>query len=182
MRYDTSGLRFSPSLFALLLAAMSPFAAAIPAVRAADVQSGVGGDERGATQENWEVKKVKRLYGIRAVLPGMNQTELQSVMGPPDYVQVNGVRQAWQFCPHFLERIRIRRGDFIQSIEHLFARRDGDFFVTVWFLEGQVVHLRAYPEESMGNCADFYSAFRWEDGIDGEQGYWDTGVYGKFSK
>jgi hypothetical protein len=149
---------------------------------AADMQNGAGGQGDFATQETWEVKKVKRLYGIRAVQPGMNQTELQSVMGPPDYVQVNGVRQAWQFCPHFLERLRIRRGDFIQSMEHLFARRDGNFFVTVWFLEGQVVHLRAYPDDSMGNCADFYAAFRWEDMIDGEPGYWDTGVYGKFTK
>src|SRR5688572_16912111 len=33
------------------------------------------------------------------VRPGMNQTELQSVLGPPDYVQANGRRQAWQYCP-----------------------------------------------------------------------------------
>jgi hypothetical protein len=112
----------------------------------------------------------------------MNQTELQSVLGPPDYIQVNGNRQAWQFCPHFLERLRIRRGDFIQSMEHLFARRDGDFFITVWFLDGQVEHMRAYPEEAMGNCADFYAAFRWDDVIDGEFGYSDAGVYGKFDK
>jgi hypothetical protein len=82
------------------------------------------------------------------VVPGMTQTELQSVMGPPDYIQVKRLRQAWQYCPHFFDRL-FRRGEL--------------FYVTVWFNNGQVDHLRAYPYGVMGTCEDFLAAFRWED-------------------
>jgi hypothetical protein len=102
--------------------------------------------------------------------PGMNQTELQSVLGPPDYIQYNGPRQAWQYCPHFIERLLRKRGDIVEDVERLIARQDsksGDFFITVWFTEGQVEHMRAYPEEAMGSCVDFYRAFRWEDNLEG---------------
>ena len=92
---------------------------------------------------------VYALGGIGLIVPGMNQTELQSVMGPPDYIQAKGRRQAWQYCPHFLDR------------------RD-DIFVTVWFRDGQVEHMRAYGDRVMGSCEDFLAAFRWEDVIEGE--------------
>ena len=185
MRHGTIGAlaltawRFTVSLLALVaLVATSASAADVAADSAGDIAADNAGGMAAGRHG-----KPKRIYGIRAVAPGMNQTELQSVLGPPDYIQVNGARQAWQYCPHFLERIRIRRGDFIQSLEHLFARRDGDFFITVWFLEGQVDHLRAYPEEAMGNCADFYAAFRWEDIINGEYiGVGSEGIFGGFSK
>jgi hypothetical protein len=86
--------------------------------------------------------------GVDAVLPGITQTELQSVLGPPDYIQVNGLRQAWQYCPHFLDR------------RH-------DLYITVWFNDGQVEHLRAYSDRIMGACEDFLAAFRWEDILTG---------------
>lgn len=168
MRHETirafasAASRFIVSLLALA-------ALAVASADAADVGADATGDGTGQVTLHRH-GKVKRIYGIRAVRPGMNQTELQSVLGPPDYIQVNDTRQAWQYCPHFLERMFTRRGDLIQSMEHLFARRDGDFFITVWFDNGQVEHLRAYPEEAMGNCADFYAAFRWDDVIDGEFG------------
>jgi hypothetical protein len=84
-------------------------------------------------------------YGrVDAVAPGMTQTELQSVLGPPDYIQAKGRRQAWQYCPHFLDR------------------RD-DLYITVWLDNGHVEHLRAYADFVMGTCEDFFAAFRWED-------------------
>jgi hypothetical protein len=181
MRHGTVGtLALAASRLAVSLLAMAILAVA--GASAADMGAdGAAGTAADGTSVRH--RKPKRIYGIRAVAPGMNQTELQSVIGPPDYIQVNGNRQAWQYCPHFLERIRIRRGDFIQSLEHLFARRDGDYFITVWFLDGQVEHLRAYPEEAMGNCADFYAAFRWEDIIDGEYiGVGGEGILRGFDK
>ncbi len=185
MRHGTVGaLALAASRFALALLASA--ALMIASANAADVGADTGSDAGSDARADGVAgrpRKAKRIYGIRAVAPGMNQTELQSVIGPPDYIQVNGTRQAWQYCPHFLERIRIRRGDFIQSLEHLFARRDGDYFITVWFLDGQVEHLRAYPEEAMGNCADFYAAFRWEDIINGEYiGVGGEGIISGFSK
>ena len=100
----------------------------------------------------------------------MTQTDLQSVLGPPDYIQVKGRRQAWQYCPHFMERLLKRNGDLVQHIERLIAREDGDteHFITAWFFDGEVEHMRAYPEEGMGSCFDFYAAFRWEDNLDRE--------------
>jgi hypothetical protein len=186
MRHDTVGaLALAASRFTVALLALA--ALIVASANAADVGGGYEASDTPAGMETDRAagrpRKPKRIYGIRAIAPGMNQTELQSVIGPPDYIQVNGNRQAWQYCPHFLERIRIRRGDFIQSIEHLFARRDGDYFITVWFLDGQVEHMRAYPEEAMGNCADFYAAFRWEDIINGEYiGVGGEGIIGGFSK
>jgi hypothetical protein len=185
MRHDTiRAFAFEASRLAvsLLISATLAVASASAADMGSDAVSDGASDARGDGMVVGR-GKAKRIYGIRAVAPGMNQTELQSVIGPPDYIQVNGTRQAWQYCPHFLERIRVRRGDFIQSMLHLFARRDGDYFITVWFNQGQVEHLRAYPEEAMGNCADFYAAFRWEDIIDGEYiGVGGEGIIGGFSK
>ncbi len=189
MRHGTVGaFALAASRCAVALLALA--ALIVASANAADVGGDAAADRTTSTETDTvegtaagKHRKPKRIYGIRAIAPGMNQTELQSVIGPPDYIQVNGNRQAWQYCPHFLERIRIRRGDFIQSIEHLFARRDGDYFITVWFLDGQVEHMRAYPEEAMGNCADFYAAFRWEDIINGEYiGVGGEGIIGGFSK
>jgi hypothetical protein len=97
---------------------------------------------------------------IALVNPGMNQTELQSVMGPPDYIQVNGLRQAWQYCPR---RFPIR---FLDEA----LRSEDDLFVTVWFDNGRVRHMRAYPGRFMGLCEDYLAAFRWEDEIGGGYG------------
>jgi hypothetical protein len=93
--------------------------------------------------------------GPAYVAPGMNQTELQSVLGPPDYIQVKGLRQAWQYCP---------RRFFIRFLDHWF-RQDEELFMTVWFDNGRVQHMRAYPGARMGECEDFLAAFRWEDTI-----------------
>jgi hypothetical protein len=87
----------------------------------------------------------------------MNRTELQSVLGPPDYIQVRGLREAWQFCPR---RFRIR---FLEEA----LRREDDIFVTVWFDNGRVQHMRAYPGQNMGLCEDYIAAFSWQDEIDG---------------
>jgi hypothetical protein len=98
-------------------------------------------------------------FAIDLVAPGMNQTELQSVMGPPSYIQVKGLRQAWQFCPP---------RSFRRFVEDFLDReRDPDLYVTVWFENGRVRHMRAYPSRVMGRCEDFLAAFRWEDEIDG---------------
>jgi hypothetical protein len=91
----------------------------------------------------------------------MNHTELQSVLGPPDYIQVKGLREAWQFCPR---RFRIR---FLEEA----LRSEDDLFVTVWFDNGRVKHMRAYPSRHMGVCEDYIAAFRWEDEIDGAGGF-----------
>jgi hypothetical protein len=96
-------------------------------------------------------------FPVALVVPGMNQTELQSVLGPPSYIQVKGLRTAWQYCPR---RFRIR---FLDE----FFREELPVFVTVWFDNGRVVHLRAYPTDRMGECEDFLVAFRWEDDISG---------------
>ncbi len=98
-------------------------------------------------------------FAIEYVTPGMNQTELQSVLGPPSYIQVKGLRQAWQYCPD--------RG-FRRFVEDLFRQeRDPDLYVTVWFESGRVRHMRAYPSRVMGRCEDFLAAFSWEDDISG---------------
>lgn len=93
---------------------------------------------------------------VALVAPGMNRTELQSVLGPPDYIQVKGRREAWQYCP---------RRFFIRFLDRFF-RDDKELFVTVWFNEGRVEHMRAYPSRAMGQCEDFFAAFSWEDVID----------------
>lgn len=93
---------------------------------------------------------------IGLVTPGMTQTELQSILGPPDYIQVKGLRQAWQYCPRFFDRFFDRVFD-----------RGGVLYVTVWFADGQVEHMRAYQSSAMGSCPDFFAAFRWEDGLYG---------------
>ena len=52
--------------------------------------------------------------------------------------------------------------------------RPPDLYVTVWFNEGRVEHMRAYPSRVMGRCEDFLAAFSWEDAIGGagfEGGY-----------
>src|SRR5690349_17911438 len=82
--------------------------------------------------------------GLFAVAPGMTQTDLQSVMGPPAYIQVRYTQQAWQYCP----------GRWFD--------RDKPF-VTVWMRDFRVEHLRTYPSGAMGRCEDFIAAFRWED-------------------
>lgn len=98
-------------------------------------------------------------FAIALVAPGMNQTELQSVMGPPSYIQVKGLRQAWQYCPP---------RSFLRFLDDVLRRaREPDLFVTVWFENGRVRHMRAYPSRVMGECEDFLAAFRWEDEIDG---------------
>ncbi|WP_139247883.1 hypothetical protein [Hyphomicrobium sp. CS1GBMeth3] len=98
-------------------------------------------------------------FAIELVAPGMNQTELQSVLGPPSYIQVKGLRQAWQYCPG---------RSFRRFVEDLFHQeRDPDLYVTVWFENGRVRHMRAYPSRVMGRCEDFLAAFSWEDDISG---------------
>lgn len=88
--------------------------------------------------------------GVGTVTSGMNQTELQGVMGPPDYIQVKGQQQAWQYCPH------------------LFDGHSEDLYATFWFRHGTIEHMRAYPEHQMGSCEDFIAAFRWDDTIEGD--------------
>lgn len=100
-------------------------------------------------------------FAIALVAPGMNQTELQSVLGPPSYIQVKGLRTAWQYCPR---RFFIR---FLDPYVRDAVREAAPLFVTVWFDNGRVVHMRAYPGERMGECEDFLAAFRWEDDIGG---------------
>jgi hypothetical protein len=92
---------------------------------------------------------------VAFVAPGMNRTELQSVLGPPDYIQVKNRREAWQYCP---------RPFFIRFLDRFF-RDDKELFVTVWFNEGRVEHMRAYPGHTMGRCEDYFAAFSWEDEI-----------------
>lgn len=111
------------------------------------------------------------------VRPGMNQTELQSVLGPPDYIQANGRRQAWQFCPR---RFFIR---FLDARWRKYVTHREEMFITVWFYDGQVEHMRAYPDGIMGECKDFFAAFRWEDRIEGvgmiDEGYGEFDEYGR---
>ena len=96
-------------------------------------------------------------FPVTLVVPGMNQTELQSVLGPPSYIQVKGLRQAWQYCP---------RRFFIRLLDP-YVREEPLVFVTVWFDNGRVQHMRAYPGDRMGECEDFLAAFRWEDDLGG---------------
>ena len=105
-------------------------------------------------------------FAIALVGPGMNRTELTSVLGPPSYIQVKNLREAWQYCP----RRSLTR--FLQDV--LRQERPPELYVTVWFNEGRVEHMRAYPSRVMGRCEDFLAAFSWEDVIDGagfEGGY-----------
>ncbi len=76
---------------------------------------------------------------------------------PPSYIQVKGLRTAWQYCP---------RRFFIRFLDE-YVREERPVFVTVWFDNGRVVHMRAYPTDRMGECEDFLAAFRWEDDIGG---------------
>jgi hypothetical protein len=106
-----------------------------------------------------------RTEAIAGVAPGMNQTELQSVLGPPDYIQVKGLRQAWQYCP---PRSFMRFIDDVFRVDQILRREsEQPLFVTVWFNSGRVDHMRAYPTRVMGSCNDFLAAFSWEDTIDG---------------
>lgn len=105
-------------------------------------------------------------FDIAMVGPGMNRTELTAVLGPPSYIQVKGLREAWQYCPG---RSLVR---FLQDV--LRQERPPDLYVNVWFNEGRVEHMRAYPSRVMGRCEDFLAAFSWEDVIGGtgfEGGY-----------
>lgn len=116
------------------------------------------------------------------VRPGMNQTELQSVLGPPQYIQVNGLRQAWQYCPN---RFFIR---FLDARWRKYVTHREEMFITVWFYDGQVEHMRAYPDGVMGECQDFFAAFRWEDRIEGigigavQEDYLEVDAYGRSMK
>lgn len=101
----------------------------------------------------------QEVFAIDLVTPGMNQTELTSVMGPPTYIQVKNLRQAWQYCP--ARSFRRFVGDLLRF------ETEPPLFVTVWFNEGRVEHMRAYPSRVMGRCEDFLAAFRWEDVIEG---------------
>ncbi len=101
----------------------------------------------------------QEVFAIELVTPGMNQTELTSVMGPPTYIQVKNLRQAYQYCPPRSFRRFI--GDLLRQ------ETEPPLYVTVWFNEGRVDHMRAYPSRVMGRCEDFLAAFRWEDVIDG---------------
>jgi hypothetical protein len=102
----------------------------------------------------------EHVFAIELVAPGMNRTELTSVMGPPTYIQVKGLREAWQFCPpRSFER-------FVNEL--LRQPTDPKLYVTVWLNSGRVEHMRAYPSRVMGQCEDFLAAFSWEDVIDGE--------------
>lgn len=92
------------------------------------------------------------LGSLDFIEPGMNQTELQSVLGPPDYIQVRGLRQAWQYCPRRL----------LQFADRLFRSNHAPY-VTVWFDNFRVVDMQAFPSSHMGSCEDFIVAFRWED-------------------
>lgn len=109
------------------------------------------------------------VIAIGLVVPGMNQTELQSVMGPPDYIQVKALRQAWQYCParSFM--------NFLNDV--LQQERPPDLYTTVWFEDGRVTHMRSYPSRVMGECLDFLAAFRWEDDIGG--GMYEVDVGGR---
>jgi hypothetical protein len=88
--------------------------------------------------------------GVALVRPGLTQTELQALLGPPDYIQLKGRRQAWQYC------------------DHLLYDQTGDLYVTVWFFDGLVEHMRALPEDNMGGCEEYIAMFRWEDVLDGQ--------------
>jgi hypothetical protein len=113
-----------------------------------------------ACEARSEVVRRDEIPGFALVTPGMTQTELESVMGPPTYIQVKRLRQAWQYCPN-------RRWlPIIERIDRWLEVPRGPF-VTVWFNNGQVEHLRVYPGERMGMCEDFLAAFRWEDDIQG---------------
>ncbi len=107
-------------------------------------------------------------FAIALVGPGMNRTELTAVLGPPSYIQVNGLREAWQYCPG---RSLVR---FLKDL--LRQETLPPLFVTVWFNEGRIEHMRAYPSRVMGSCEDFLAAFSWQDVIEGggfevESGY-----------
>jgi len=101
----------------------------------------------------------EEVFAIALVTPGMNRTELTSVLGPPTYIQVKNLREAWQYCPPR----SFRR--FINDI--LGHETAPPLYVTVWFNEGRVEHMRAYPSRVMGQCEDFLAAFSWEDTIGG---------------
>jgi hypothetical protein len=88
--------------------------------------------------------------GVALVRPGLTQTETQAILGPPDYIQTKGRRQAWQYC------------------DHLLYDQTGDLYVTIWFFDGLVEHMRALPEDNMGGCEEYIAMFRWEDILDGQ--------------
>ena len=98
----------------------------------------------------------QEVFAISLVTPGMNRTELTSVMGPPSYIQVKERREAWQYCPP---------RSFVRFIDDVLRRER--LYVTVWLNRGRVEHMRAYPSRVMGQCEDFLAAFSWEDTIDG---------------
>jgi hypothetical protein len=101
----------------------------------------------------------QEVFAIALITPGMNRTELTSVMGPATYIQVKGLREAWQYCPP---------RSFRRFVDELLRQpTEPPLYVTVWFNAGRVEHMRAYPSRVMGQCEDFLAAFSWEDTIDG---------------
>ena len=69
----------------------------------------------------------QEVFAISLVTPGMNRTELTSVMGPPSYIQVKERREAWQYCPP---------RSFVRFIDDVLRRER--LYVTVWLNRGRV--------------------------------------------
>jgi len=115
-------------------------------------------------------------FAITLVGPGMNRTELTALLGPPSYIQVRGLREAWQYCPG---------RSVVRFLKDLFRQETlAPLYVTVWLNEGRVEHMRAYPSRVMGSCNDFLAAFSWQDVIVGGgfgmgTGGWAEGGFGE---
>lgn len=118
---------------------------------------GAQGDSR-AGQRSFSIEE-EEPFAIALVGPGMNRTELNAVLGPPSYIQVKGLREAWQYCPG---RSLVR---FLKEL--LREETLPPLYVTVWLNEGRIEHMRAYPSRVMGSCQDFLAAFSWQDVIEG---------------
>jgi hypothetical protein len=74
---------------------------------------------------------------IAIVQPGMGTTELVALLGAPEQIKSDGVRDVWQYCRDFLGR-------------------NARYYIAVMIEDEQVQAVRPYPVASRAGCEDFY--------------------------
>ncbi len=74
---------------------------------------------------------------IAIVQPGMGTTELVALLGAPQQIKSDGVRDVWQYCRDFLDR-------------------NARYYIAVMIEEERVQAVRPYPVASRAGCEDFY--------------------------
>jgi hypothetical protein len=89
------------------------------------------------------------VHQVRAIAVGATPAQVREVVGEPLQRQVQGAREAWQYCATGLLQ---------------------DTFIVVWFRDSQVTGLRTYPSrpgEVGFFCDSHLPPIAWDDAPDG---------------